>query len=307
VTYPTAQEFEAQRRVIRERYGTLFSALEEQLRYVGEDLPRRLPDPMIEFDLALIAHLARASKTALGIVVASENGFGEMAMMGLRLLGETMVSAYWMSLDPEARADQFIEFTKLEQLAVAHFARDTMGWEDPELELPAELQDEERAAAVRRRFPNEVQGWFQVGMNVVIRDIEPCWGEPASRQEFMQVAKILHYFGDRHSHLGAYDTLSHLDAPEGALRIRLGAGNEWIPQALVTAAWVYGQVFDLAAEPFQSPDLESWRRRWQLLLSRCRPLSEERRRNVGRNDPCPCGSGFKYKRCHLGVPAMEAV
>jgi preprotein translocase subunit SecA len=26
-------------------------------------------------------------------------------------------------------------------------------------------------------------------------------------------------------------------------------------------------------------------------------------RKVGRNDPCPCGSGKKYKRCHgAGVP-----
>jgi len=24
-------------------------------------------------------------------------------------------------------------------------------------------------------------------------------------------------------------------------------------------------------------------------------------RDVGRNDPCPCGSGEKYKRCHLAV------
>ena len=23
---------------------------------------------------------------------------------------------------------------------------------------------------------------------------------------------------------------------------------------------------------------------------------------VGRNDPCPCGSGKKYKNCHLGRP-----
>lgn len=23
---------------------------------------------------------------------------------------------------------------------------------------------------------------------------------------------------------------------------------------------------------------------------------------VGRNDPCPCGSGKKFKRCHLGRP-----
>lgn len=24
---------------------------------------------------------------------------------------------------------------------------------------------------------------------------------------------------------------------------------------------------------------------------------------VGRNDPCPCGSGLKFKRCHGGAPA----
>lgn len=23
--------------------------------------------------------------------------------------------------------------------------------------------------------------------------------------------------------------------------------------------------------------------------------------NLGRNDPCPCGSGKKYKQCHLGA------
>jgi hypothetical protein len=26
---------------------------------------------------------------------------------------------------------------------------------------------------------------------------------------------------------------------------------------------------------------------------------------VGRNEPCPCGSGFKYKRCH-GLPALSS-
>jgi uncharacterized protein YecA (UPF0149 family) len=28
------------------------------------------------------------------------------------------------------------------------------------------------------------------------------------------------------------------------------------------------------------------------------PLQRERGR-VGRNDPCPCGSGKKFKKCHL--------
>ncbi|MBI5118565.1 SEC-C domain-containing protein [Candidatus Poribacteria bacterium] len=29
-------------------------------------------------------------------------------------------------------------------------------------------------------------------------------------------------------------------------------------------------------------------------------FSKETRRDVGRNDPCPCGSGKKYKKCCLG-------
>ena len=28
---------------------------------------------------------------------------------------------------------------------------------------------------------------------------------------------------------------------------------------------------------------------------------------VGRNDPCPCGSGLKYKKCCLGKEAARAV
>ncbi len=31
------------------------------------------------------------------------------------------------------------------------------------------------------------------------------------------------------------------------------------------------------------------------------------RESVGRNDPCPCGSGKKYKQCHLDQPFEEEV
>lgn len=33
------------------------------------------------------------------------------------------------------------------------------------------------------------------------------------------------------------------------------------------------------------------------------PTERQRRRmKVGRNDLCPCGSGKKFKKCHLGKP-----
>jgi uncharacterized protein YecA (UPF0149 family) len=34
------------------------------------------------------------------------------------------------------------------------------------------------------------------------------------------------------------------------------------------------------------------------------PTTKQRRvMKVGRNEPCPCGSGKKFKKCHLGQPA----
>ena len=43
---------------------------------------------------------------------------------------------------------------------------------------------------------------------------------------------------------------------------------------------------------------QSLRATEQRLRARTRPLEVPGRPSVGRNDPCPCGSGFKYKRCH---------
>ena len=98
------------------------------------------------------------------------------------------------------------------------------------------------------------------------------------------------------------DTAQYLSATEpGQLHISLGASRAWVPQALVAAAWTYGQVSDLAPETWGFKDLEGWRRHWAILFARCRPLDPEKVKNVGRNDDCPYGSGFKFKHCHLEV------
>ena len=43
---------------------------------------------------------------------------------------------------------------------------------------------------------------------------------------------------------------------------------------------------------------QSLRASERLLRARTRPLELPDRSSVGRNDLCPCGSGYKYKRCH---------
>lgn len=144
MAYPTDEEFEHQRQVIRETFPRLFDAVEGQLRYVDEHLTAVLAakPEKTKYDLALLAHLARASKTALGVVRECEHGFGELAMSSIRTLGETMVSAYWMSLDSDARADKFEGWAKIEALDTLKFI-EAMGSRDEVEEIPDDLENDE--------------------------------------------------------------------------------------------------------------------------------------------------------------------
>ena len=56
----------------------------------------------------------------------------------------------------------------------------------------------------------------------------------------------------------------------------------------------------LAQEHHERAQFEKLKGRWYFVdgeLVRQKPLTREGPR-VGRNDPCPCGSGKKYKKCH---------
>jgi preprotein translocase subunit SecA len=46
----------------------------------------------------------------------------------------------------------------------------------------------------------------------------------------------------------------------------------------------------------EAPEMEPEPRRGGVAVVEQRVLSDDEK--VGRNDPCPCGSGKKYKRCH---------
>jgi len=46
--------------------------------------------------------------------------------------------------------------------------------------------------------------------------------------------------------------------------------------------------------------VDEWEARWDAQRKALfEPMKQPGRRKVGRNEPCPCGSGKKYKKCHL--------
>jgi len=67
------------------------------------------------------------------------------------------------------------------------------------------------------------------------------------------------------------------------------------------AYWTFGQLLGLLLaefQPEQIADLDKEVTEEMLVFHR---VSDEERRATGRNDPCPCGSGRKFKACHLGL------
>jgi len=73
-------------------------------------------------------------------------------------------------------------------------------------------------------------------------------------------------------------------------------------QLLVTPIVGFMDVFSHAVEPAMDMDElldEALTEipRTVILLRKLAQLRAERRVKLGRNDPCPCGSGHKYKRC----------
>src|SRR5690606_33104601 len=91
----------------------------------------------------------------------------------------------------------------------------------------------------------------------------------------------------RHPHL------LHLAAEVAADRGRAAEARQLVLRTGVTP---YDPADDRGGLPSQGGPTDA-----QLLLGEVEGYARPRaRRDVGRNEPCPCGSGKKYKACHLG-------
>jgi hypothetical protein len=86
------------------------------------------------------------------------------------------------------------------------------------------------------------------------------------------------------------------------------AGTSYERACALRAAW-YESCDREESESFPREGLEDVRRWFYRALddaakSAASYWMRELRGDVGRNDPCPCGSGLKVKRCHGSVPGF---
>src|SRR5438874_10781558 len=122
---PTREELDHLRAASRTEHARVFAAVEEEVAFVVEALKTWTPNRKLsKYEWALLVHLGRATYILMhGIGPVCEAMAGDLAMMLVRSLYETMVSAYWMSFGRDARADAFDCYAALEirELSVMYF------------------------------------------------------------------------------------------------------------------------------------------------------------------------------------------
>jgi hypothetical protein len=220
-----------------------------------------------------------------------------------RLLAEAMVSAHWMSLDADERAAQFLRFGELEHLELGELLRDIGELTDEQ--LLAYHRDPERGAKLKDEFRDKSAGWMRRSMRKVIEDIVGCyWREREARTDFLKTMNILHLTGDRHSHVGASDTLNFL----GEQGVSLGPTERaptWGAQALKQAIICFLELFDLAVKEVKLTPLDAWNDYVRKTRARMSWLRKEQVGGVRPEQSCPCKSGLTYGTCHEDVDLLE--
>jgi hypothetical protein len=85
------------------------------------------------------------------------------------------------------------------------------------------------------------------------------------------------------------------------LSFTYGPNGFYVEQALFAGSWSLRQLVTLVLQRFNPPGMTSAQFKMKAYAPACArffTLSDDETQKIGRNDPCPCGSGLKFKQCH---------
>ena len=281
----------------------------DALHALSKELMRRWADPRhgirTEGARIVAAEIARGSTNFQAILHLARAGFGRQGLMISRSMFEGMAVAHWVAANPEAAADRFNR-----ALAYAiHKDKELMGELDVEPPVAIdELNDEELDKAIADFGP--YGDWLWTGHRNIwelVDEVEDQWDE-AGREGLRLFLKVEQRSANQELHATAPALLGFMLDPEtehegtrGTV-FRLGPGPEHVAGALMATFYIYSNLLGLLIDHFELGDAAK---------AKLKAVTNEHQysfaiitaadiRDVGRNDPCPCTSGKKFKHCHLG-------
>jgi hypothetical protein len=267
---PSRKTLEGYRRDIHRYLPALFDAVETQVLEFTQHV-HSLRQPQSIFEVALAGHLFRSTDCATAVVRIAEYGHGEMALGASRIVFEAMVSAYWLAVHPEARAQQYEDFAGRENHDTLKTLR-ALGFKPPD-GYPNVRQEIAARVHFTTAFPKASQGWSRRTFDQRVSDIAPHFPR-AGRGGLHRFARVADTFGNRMLHVGTGEVLARLKTdPWGAHLGPHPMTANWSALALHATAWAYSWTVQLAAEHMQLCDPVKWRRLADGLLAQCRDLT----------------------------------
>lgn len=267
----------------------------------------------------VIALLYRATNTYDATLSLIRQGFGEQGVMLNRSLFEDMVDAHWTFDNPTDATERWHDHARYSQLLGFERASKYIDLTERPAEAPSlaviEMDDGERKRLAKFYGDFGERSWTGIPVYRRVEAIAHLWTQPDEQ-------RFLRFFRDVGGQMNN-ETLhpsprsmyrqvlpppapSEVTTAKSTVLLRRGPSTELFRQALLGAMWPYAQLLALAYDAFHLPDQE---RVVECYVEAMRLLFEptaEQRRTTGRNARCPCGSGRKYKNCHLGNELASA-
>jgi hypothetical protein len=241
----------------------------------------------------IAAEAARGLKTFRGSLDAALGGFGPQAAMLNRALFEAMATTCWACANPELASERFSQHQRHHR---ALWSKRYLASGMIDRPLPGIPDPEEQRKLDRLFGPWGDKLWCGLPLHELVAAIEDQWDEGARLKGFFVIA---HATNNEVQHTTTRSLLQPvMRNTEDHLQVDSGPSLQGVEPALHGAMWTYAHLLRAVGDYFE---IEG-RGELKSVFARCEatfmPIDPEAAKGTERNDPCPCGSGKKYKRCH---------
>lgn len=267
----------------------------------GRPIRKHAPGEPPGADEIVAFSLARSTKTYRAALQLARQGYGEQAAMLNRSLFEGMAVAHWVHPNEDTASERFNRAFGFDQYLLARLLEAT-GWipEEEHGKLGPEF-DEDELKQMEADFGKYGEKLWTGHRNIreLVADIEDQWTTEEDRQVVWNFLRIAHRDNNQLLHStvsGLAGAVSNVE-PDG-LSLSVGPSTARIEKGLFAAYWSHLNMLGLVIERFEMPAKDDFNDLIDRQQYDFRRLSRAEVKDVGRNDPCPCGSGLKYKLCH---------
>jgi hypothetical protein len=232
----------------------------------------------------------------------ARTGYAEQAAMLNRSLFEGMLVAHWVHINEDLAVANFRRAGLLNDYLWVERLGNTGWFEDGDVPVEAIEVDEEELQAMKADFGRYGEKLW-TGHNSIrelLPEVEDLWQNEIAKRELHNYLRIANTDNNQilHSTVSGLSRLISRQEDDG-LRLWLGASNRHVPQALYGAYWNFANLVTLIFDRFELPNRDAFDKAFERRQFDFHRFTKADVKDVKRNDPCPCGRGKKFKKCHL--------